>query len=74
MMRGHYPLLVNDVWEHAYYLTHENRRPEYLHGWWSVANWPEASRRYELSALSPKRRWETDGGLVDGGFMLRAAR
>ena len=74
LMQGHYPLLVNDVWEHAYYLKHENRRAEYLKDWWSVVNWPEASRRYENSDLSPERRWEGDGGLVDGGFILRGAK
>lgn len=42
----YYPLLVNDVWEHAYYLKHENRRAEYLKGWWTVTNWPEAEQRY----------------------------
>lgn len=48
---GHFPVLVNDLWEHAYYLKHKNRRPEYLNGWWSVTNWWEASRQFELSQM-----------------------
>ena len=64
MMQGHFPILVNDVWEHAYYLKHENRRVDYLNAWWEVANWNEAARRFERSELSPERRWEGDGGLV----------
>src|SRR6185295_8173188 len=48
-LHGRFPLLVNDLWEHAYYLKHENRRGEYLAGWWPVVSWPEAARRYERS-------------------------
>ena len=58
-----FPILLNDVWEHAYYLKHENRRGEYLKGWWQIANWQEASRRFESSDLPAEQLWENDGGL-----------
>jgi len=51
-MHGRFPLLLNDLWEHAYYLKHENRRSEYLGGWWPVVNWQEAARRYERAGHS----------------------
>lgn len=43
---GLFPVLVNDVWEHAYYLKHQNQRASYLEGWWPVVDWDEAARRY----------------------------
>lgn len=67
LLNNRFPILLNDAWEHAYYLKYQNLRGDYLRAWWSIVNWEEAAIRYDRSSNhAAECDWEGEGGMIQG--------